>query len=237
MSVQPISSLTQPSPATATAAAKKTDIGQTDFLTLLITQLQQQDPMNPQDPSEFTSQLTQFSSLEQLVGMKSSIDNMSQAFADSITGLQMLQLSSNSTQAVAFIGKDVLYTNDKMQIAAGQSPDLKVQASQDLHNAKITLRNAAGEVVKTIDLGNVSKGDHTYSYASLGGLTGLADGQYTLSVDGLDSSNAAATASPLIAGHVQGVFFDGGVIYADIDGNRVPLGDIYSVRDSAAVAA
>lgn len=235
-SVQPVSSLTQSPTAQAASAATPTGMGQTDFLTLLVTQLQQQDPLNPQDPSAFTSQLAQFSSLEQLTGMNSAIGNMSTALSNAITGLQMLQLSSNSTQAVAFVGKNVQYTAGQMQVTAGQAPDLQVQASQDLHSAKVTIKDAAGNVVKTIDIGNISKGDHTYSYATLGGLAGVADGQYTVSVDGLDSTNAAASANPLLSGLVTAIYFDNGVTYAEINGTRVPLGDIYSVQGSSVAA-
>jgi len=55
------------------------------FLLLLVTQMKNQDPLNPQDPTEFVSQLAQFSSLEQLLGMRKSLDSIDQALSQTTT--------------------------------------------------------------------------------------------------------------------------------------------------------
>ena len=84
-----------------------------DFLNLLITQLQNQDPLNPTDSTEFTAQLAQFSSLEQL-------NNVNQ----NLQTLQLYQASINNAQTVSFIGKEV--TAEKMM---AQYPDRLVQSA------------------------------------------------------------------------------------------------------------
>lgn len=58
-------------------------MGKEDFLTLLVTQLQNQDPLNPDDPTEFTAQLAQFSSLEQLFNINESMDEVVSSVSDS----------------------------------------------------------------------------------------------------------------------------------------------------------
>ena len=71
-------------------------MGKDDFLNLLITQLQNQDPLNPTDSTEFTAQLAQFSSLEQLGNVN-----------ENLTELKHFQASINNSQAVALIGKAI----------------------------------------------------------------------------------------------------------------------------------
>ena len=113
MTVQAISGLMK-SPTSLYTDQTPGSMDKTDFLNLLITQIQQQDPLNPQDPSEFTAQLTQFSSLEQMMNMNTSIQN-----------LQALQLSSNNTMAASLIGKDVIYSGDTMTIAGSKANDIR----------------------------------------------------------------------------------------------------------------
>ena len=80
--------------AASTAAAASKTMGKEAFLKLLITQLQYQDPMNPADSTEFTAQLAQFSSLEQLSNVNENLNT-----------LKLYQASMNNSQAVSFIGK------------------------------------------------------------------------------------------------------------------------------------
>jgi len=80
-------------PISAAEAAAKPMLGKDDFLKLLVSQLQHQDPMNPVDDKDFMGQMAQFTSVEQLTNMATAIDRMSTA--------------SQSTQSIALIGKTV----------------------------------------------------------------------------------------------------------------------------------
>ena len=82
-------------------------MGKEDFLSLLITQLQNQDPLNPTDSTEFTAQLAQFSSLEQLGNVN-----------DSLMELKNLQASINNSQAVSLIGKAITANGNSIQLTA-----------------------------------------------------------------------------------------------------------------------
>ena len=77
---------------TTISSSKTTDLGKDDFLKLLVTQLQSQDPLNPMDDKEFIAQMAQFTSLEQMQNMN--------------TSMQM-------TQATSYIGKQVTWDNDQ----------------------------------------------------------------------------------------------------------------------------
>ena len=92
---------TTQTPATGTTKTASPDgmgLGKDDFLKLLVSQLQHQDPMNPVDDKDFMGQMAQFTSVEQLTNMASAIDRMSTA--------------SQSTQSIALIGKTVSWKKD-----------------------------------------------------------------------------------------------------------------------------
>ena len=93
---------------TETSALPSKVLDKDAFLELLITQLQNQDPLNPTDSVEFTAQLAQFSSLEQLNNVN---DNLEQ--------LQNFQASINNSQAVALIGKDITANGNFLQLTNG----------------------------------------------------------------------------------------------------------------------
>jgi flagellar basal-body rod modification protein FlgD len=85
--------------------SRSTAMGKDDFLTLLLTQLQNQDPLNPTDSTEYTAQLAQFSSLEQLSNIN-----------DNLEYLHLFQASINNAQAVTFIGKEVMALGNEIQV-------------------------------------------------------------------------------------------------------------------------
>src|SRR5262245_10590285 len=91
-------SITGSSTNTTANAADKAMLGKDDFLKLLVTQLQHQDPMNPVDDKDFMGQMAQFTSVEQLSNMASSI--------------QLMSTASQSTQSVALIGKTVSWKKE-----------------------------------------------------------------------------------------------------------------------------
>ena len=84
------------SQASTTTSTNATVMGKDDFLSLLVAQLQNQDPLNPSDSTEFTAQLAQFSSLEQL-----------QNINDTLAGFEVYQSTLNNIQSSNFIGKTV----------------------------------------------------------------------------------------------------------------------------------
>ncbi|MBW2659807.1 MAG: flagellar hook assembly protein FlgD, partial [Deltaproteobacteria bacterium] len=93
----------------------KTSMGKEDFLTLLVTQLQNQDPLNPDNPTEFTAQLAQFSSLEQLFTLNESMNDLvtSNAASDKFSSLNT-------------IGKEVAYQSDSFNFS-GESREIGYQ--------------------------------------------------------------------------------------------------------------
>jgi len=92
---------------TSTSSSKAV-LDNEDFLNLLVAQLQAQDPLNPMDSTDFTAQLAQFSSLEQLQNMNESMEY-----------LLLYQSSMNNAQAVSFIGKEIRAIGNQTQVNEG----------------------------------------------------------------------------------------------------------------------
>ena len=125
-------------------------MGKDDFLNLLITQLQNQDPLNPTDSTEFTAQLAQFTSLEQLGNVN-----------ENLMELNRFQASINNSQAVTLIGKAITATGNSVQLT-GDGP---VQCDFSLENdAAVVVANiydSRGKFVADFESPNLSAGQHS----------------------------------------------------------------------------
>ncbi len=196
------------------------EMGKDDFLKLLTTQLQYQDPLDPQDPAEYTSQLTQFSHLEQLMSMNETMSGVTSA----IEALQMLQTASNNAQATNLIGKDIRYEGGTL-IVGSNGGNLQAYAQENMTNAVVTLRNAAGQVVRAFNTGSLRKGDNTIALPQ-----GLPAGSYIVTIEGQNIAGEDVIAKSLVTGHASGVSFgDDGTTYLNVGNDQIELDKIHGV--------
>ena len=134
------------------ASLGSTKVGKEDFLKLLVAQLKYQDPLKPQDPSEFVSELAQFSQLEQLTNLNSSMDKVT--------------AQSSTTQWVSAIGKKVAVTSTSL--SAGDQVVISPTSAYD--TVTLTLKDEkTGEVTtKTYNRGDkltyTNSGDNAVSF-------------------------------------------------------------------------
>lgn len=172
-------------------------MGKDDFLKLLVAQLKNQDPLSPDDPTAFTAQLAQFSSLEQLTTLNSSMDKLVSS-----------NTSSQSLSTLSTIGKDVTYAGSSFNFT-GDSTQLGYKL--DSAAASVTLKlQLNGATVATLDGQELSAGNH---YITWNGLTkaGLpaASGKYTIVVQAKAADGTSVGASSLIKSEVTGVDLNG----------------------------
>lgn len=184
--------------AKKTAAAKKDDImGKQDFLGLLVAQLKNQDPLNPDDPTEFTAQLAQFSSLEQLTNINESMDNLVTSNANSD------RLSTLNT-----IGKDVIYQDGSFAFDGKPvSLGYKLDGPAKQVNLALQLNGATVATLKGVDL---SAGNHFLTWDGLT-TTGqaAAHGNYKIVVQAKAEEGKSVAANPLVRSEVTGVDLNG----------------------------
>jgi len=147
------------SSATTTAAASSlasaSDAGSQDrFLKLLVTQLQNQDPLSPMDNAELTSQIAQINTVTGIANLNTSVQALSGQF------LQMQTL-----QGASLIGKDVIVPGNKLDITDGVGQGgFELAAAAD--SVKVEVLNAAGTVVDTVQLGASNAGVNGFNWVS-----------------------------------------------------------------------
>ena len=196
-------------------------LGKDDFLNLLVAQLKNQDPLSPMESAEFTAQLAQFSSLEQLTNVNGTMQQLLQQ-----------QASATSTQAVNFIGKHVEADGSITQLADGLSGGCHFELAGDTAETIVYVSNAAGIPVKTIDMGGLDAGEHLAPWDGTDS-TGrtLDDGLYTFEVVATDINGSQVTASPFISAEATGITIWEGETYIMSGELAIPLSSVIEVSE------
>ena len=188
-SVSPGSSLGGASSAGQTTA-KKDQMGQVEFMQLLIAQLKNQDPEAPVDSKEFAVQLAQFTQVEKL----NSIDEKLGKQAD-----------NSLTSIAGYLGQQVTLNASTLAVKGGQGGQLAVNLSGQSNEVNVQLTDKDGNVVGTKTFTNLPSGKN---YLTLEGL-GVTDGEYGFKVSALRASgagyyNPAAAVSGVVTGFIPG---------------------------------
>jgi len=226
MDVSALSTIAGTTTDSAATAASKT-MGKDAFLKLLITQLQHQDPLNPADSTEFTSQLAQFSSLEQLSNVN-----------DNLNTLKLYQASINNAQAVSFIGKDIVSKGKTLRVTSGQPVSCEFNLGAEAKRVAISIYDATGNFVKDIQATALKAGTQSLSWDAKdrNGNT-VADGAYTFEVQAEGASGEKLDVTTYSKGTVTGVTFEDGVTYLVVDRSKVAIGDVTQVKQGSVSTA
>lgn len=193
-----ISSTTSIGSSTSSTSATSDIMGKEDFLTLLVAQLQNQDPLNPDDPTEFTAQLAQFSSLEQLFNLNDSMNNLvtSNSNSDRLSTLQT-------------IGKEVVYQDSNFEFDGVESVELGYQIDGPVTEIEISIQQN-GSTIAVLSGEELTKGNHfiTWDGTTDSGAT-ASSGSYTITISAKAAEGQSVAASPLIKSEVIGVDLTG----------------------------
>lgn len=169
------SSLASKSSATAaTNAASQQD----RFLTLLVTQMKNQDPLNPMDNAQVTTQLAQISTVTGVDKLNTTLQALSASMA-----------AAQSMQASSMIGHGVLAEGTGMALTNSQAIG-GVQLSSAVDNLRVTIRDAAGATIRTLDMGAQKAGIvHVAWDGKMDSGAVAPDGGYTFAAEGMVSGN------------------------------------------------
>ena len=193
------------------------DLGKDAFMSLLTTQMQNQDPLDPMKNDEFVAQLAQFSSLEQLMGMQ----GVMQSVAMGITSL-------NNASMASLVGTDVVALGDTFHYEGEGAKDLHYAFDEPVTNAQIVITDEDGKAVRTIDVKtDVAAGDQVAAWDGKG-MDGeqLPEGDYTFKVTGQNSAGVEVTATTTIHGTVTEMDYSSGSPQPSVDGTVVSLADL-----------
>ena len=189
------------------------------FLTLLTTQLKNQDPMSPMDSSKFTNQLVQFSQVEQQIQTNATLSNMLKMSVANSTSIGLGMMGKN----VSMKGQNVSFDGSKPIKFSYNLPSAAASAS-------VSVLDAHGNVIKQFTP-ELTAGDHTVTWDGTDNNgQPVTPGNYTVSVGATASDGSAINATTTVPGVVTG-FENGsdGSIKLDVNGQQVPLSNIKSV--------
>jgi flagellar basal-body rod modification protein FlgD len=172
------------------ASPSKTTDAQNRFLKLLTAQLKNQDPLNPLDNAQMTSQLAQISTVDGIERLNTTLQSL---IADSA--------NSQTLQAAAMVGHGVLVPGDSMALQSGSAWG-GVDLATGADSVSVDITDSNGILMRTLDLGSVKAGAHTFSWdGKTNDNIAAADGNYTFTVtakQGTAKVDAAALALGLV---------------------------------------
>ncbi len=217
------SNLVEGSTSADNAAKLEEDLNQ--FLTLLVTQLQNQDPLDPMDSNEFTAQLVQFAGVEQQIYQNSNLEQ-----------LLALQETNQVSSMVNFIDRVIEVDGTTFPLENGQA-EFTYTMPAGAKSASILIRDSNGVTVFETDA-NTSSGKQTFEWDGTDSQgQAVADGQYTVLVTGLDQRNEILDISQTVYGRVTGVGVDNGQTTLFMGDIQVPQAKVLTVKEAPAADA
>ncbi len=196
-------------------------MGKDDFLLLLTAQLQNQDPLSPLDPTEFTAQLAQFSSLEQLLDINNNLES-----------LQLYAMAGNNAAYADLIGKTVTASGGSLDVQGGAvSGPLAFELEGDASAVFIDIYNESGTLVKSLIAGEHAAGHHTMTWDGRNDAGNqVDDGAYYYQIKATDANLNMVRAQGLTKGVVEGVSYQNGTAMLMLGSREIPVGSIIKVE-------
>jgi flagellar basal-body rod modification protein FlgD len=216
MTVNATSSTAAASTPAASSIASASDAGSQDrFLKLLVTQLQNQDPLSPMDNAELTSQIAQINTVSGIATLNTSVQQLSSQF------LQM-----QSLQGAALVGKNVIVPGNKLDIAnaVGQG-GFELTSAADA--VKVEVLSPAGRVLDTLNMGAQGSGMHSFDWPA-----GSYDNTSKLSFRVTATSGATPlTSTALMRDTVNAVSTSGGTLQLELqNAGTVDYGTVRAIN-------
>ncbi|MGE4296411.1 MAG: flagellar hook assembly protein FlgD [Desulfovibrionaceae bacterium] len=178
-----------------TEATGDSELDKEDFLTLLVTQLEYQDPLNPTDDTEFTAQLAQFSSLEQLTNISETLDGM----AETDTQESLLNASS-------YIGKYVVAEGSSVTKNEDEISTIYFDVDEAIAVGYVNVYDANSNLIRSEVMGSKAAGSYSYTWDGLNSEgDAVEDGVYYVAMAAQDADGQAVLIYTDVSGEVTGV--------------------------------
>lgn len=204
---------------TASSGTDTEDIGIDQFLTLFIAQIQNQDPLSPLDSAEFTAQLAQFTSVEQLYAMNNSLSDIKET----------LNEQDSQQDLIALIGKTVKADENTISVEDGEvlSGFFNLEESAD---TTVSVYDSNGLKIRTLYPGWQDQGEHNINWDGRDESGEVVpDGTYTFEVTARDEDGYYVAANTYITGEVTGVTYEYGNPYLMIGDKLISKENIIEI--------
>ncbi len=198
-------------------------MGKDEFLKLLIAQLKYQDPLAPQEGTEFASQLAQFTSLEQLTNIDTNLKN----------GLDMnymLTQAVNNTMAANFVGKEITSLGDTISLVSGDRPSVNFLLNDYADSVSVKIYDEAGNLVRTIKTSGMGAGRQSVEWDGMNeDGEPLPGGNYTFKVEATNAKGETVQAQTLTKGIVSSVRYVEGRAVLIVNGREINMADVLEI--------
>jgi flagellar basal-body rod modification protein FlgD len=208
----------------ATTAASAATLGGTNFLTLMLAQLKNQDPTSTVDSNRFLNQLASLSTVQGITQLNTSFASLSSSL-----------VSSQATQASSLLGHQALVSSKTATLAAGGTVTGAAQIPQTTSQAVVNISDSSGALVRQINLGAQSTGLANFSWdGKLADGSQAAAGQYTLSAQYAGATSGSTAATTYVNGTVQSVTMGAGTtgLTLNVSGlGSVPFANVQQISN------
>lgn len=200
-------------------------LGKDAFMSLLLTQMKNQDPTNPLKSHEMAAQLAQFTSLEKLHNINEAVE-----------GLRKDQKPDHNFQALSFIGKAIMADNSKIGRVSDEKHDIRFSLAADAQNLTLKIKDPEGAVVRTMEVKGMKSGKNELTWNGLGDDSRpLPPGDYTASVEAIGSNGRKLMVDLKSEGIISGVNFTAKGPQLLIGKQVINMADVKSISDPGLV--
>jgi len=214
---------TDPAASLSANTSKRGDIGQKDiFLKLLVAQMENQDPLKPQDATQMSSQLAQFNMVEQQTTSNKLLEQLVSAGGGSSNAV--------SSNAASYLGRSVTINQDQL-LFDGTNQNFTAVLDQPATEALVFIFDGAGNPVRTMAMSNLSAGKNALAWDGLmdSGAT-APQGKYTVQISATDVSGSTVGYGIQRSGVVDAVRFNATGTELMVGGIPVSMADIKEIR-------
>jgi flagellar basal-body rod modification protein FlgD len=195
------------STASTPSAGSGSTLSQADFLQLLTAQLKYQSPSSPADPTQMASEFAQISTVNGINQLNTQVSDMQSSAA-----------AGQMAQAANLVGKQVAVSGDTLTPNASGVAQGAFNLANAAQDAQVSIYNPNGTLAATQDLGALSAGQQSFTWAN-----GTPGTQYLYQVSAASASGAAVTATPYTVYTVEGVNVSGTTPTLNVQGSATPL--------------
>ena len=197
-------------------------LGKDDFLKLLMTQMTNQDPLNPLDSKGMMDQFAQMGNLEQLQNIRGELETMNKA-----------QASILQSTAAMYLDKDLTMKGGTGLLNDGKATPFQFKLPRSAH-VEVKILDAGGSPVRSLDLGDQQAGNHRVEWDGHDSDGDAApNGRYTYQIKAQSSDGEDVTADTFVTGRVSGVRYEDGVQYLRMNGEEFQLSDVTGLSNES----
>ena len=203
------------------AAQGKSELGQQEFLQLLVAQLQNQDPVNPMDGAEFAAQLADFNSVEQLISVNEGLSQL--AISQDLMGASL-----TNSMAASLTGKEVRALSNEIALSSEGNASVNYKLNDSASQVEIVIRTESGAEIRRETLSGIPSGDNSWTWDGLD-TNGerMGEGKYTVEVIAKNGDNNVG-ALTFLEGFASKVRYTTQGVYLSVNGIDIPIGDVES---------